>query len=67
MQRAVNSNVARTQVRVSDTGTYLRVRFVNYQNIENGDTDDKYPKFGYGGGGVFDKNKEIFYKLYTFI
>ena len=40
--------VARTWVRVSDTGTYLRAGFVNSQNLEYGDTDDKYPKFGYG-------------------
>ena len=35
-------------MRVSDTGTHLRIRFVNFQNLEYGDTDDKYPKFGYG-------------------
>ena len=54
-------------MRVSDTSTYLRVGFVNSQNLEYGDTDDKYPKFGYGCKGVFDKNKEILYKFYTFI
>ena len=47
--------------------TYLRVGFVNFQNLEDMGTNDKYPKFGYGCGGVFDKNKEILYKLYTFI
>ena len=54
-------------MQVSNTGTYLRIGFVNFQNLEYGDTNDKYPKFGYGCGGVFDKNKEIFYKLHTFI
>ena len=48
-------------MRVSNTGTYLRVGFVNSQNLEYGDADDKYPKFGYGCWGVFDKNKEILY------
>ena len=55
------SYVARTQVQVSNTITYLRVRFVNSQNLKYEDTNDKYPKFGYGCGGVFDKNKEILY------
>ena len=59
--------VAPTRVWVPDTGTYLRVGFVNSQNLEYGDTDDKYPKFGYGSRGVLDKNKEILYKFYTFI
>ena len=52
---------------VLDTGTYLRVGFVNSQNLEYGDTNNKYPKFGYGCGGVFDKIKEILYKFYTFL
>ena len=51
---------------MSNTGTYL-VGFVNSQNLEYGDMDDKYPKFGYGCRGVFEKNKEILYKFYTFI
>ena len=55
--------VARTRVRVLDTGTYLRVDFVNFQNLEYKDMDDKYPKFGYECGGVFDTNKEILYKF----
>ena len=46
-------------MQVSDTDTYLRVGFVNSQNLEYGDTDDKYPKFGYGFRGVFDKNKDL--------
>ena len=54
-------------MRVSDTSTYLRVGFINFQNLEYGDKDDKYPKFGYGYEGVFDKSKEILYKFYTFI
>ena len=62
----ITSYVARTRVRVSDTGTYLRVGFLNFQNLEDRDTNDKYPKFGYGCGGVFDKNKEILYKLCSF-
>ena len=32
-------------MRVSNTGTYLRVEFVNFQNLEYKDTDDKYPNF----------------------
>ena len=40
--------VARTQV--LDTDTYLRVEFVNSQNLEYEDTKDKYPKFGSGCG-----------------
>ena len=63
----VDTYVARTRVRVSGTSTYLRVRFVNSQNLEYGDTDYKYTKFGYGCREVFDKNKEILYKFYTFI
>ena len=52
---------------VWDTSTYLRVGLVNFQNLEYKDMDDKYPNFGYRCGGVFDKNKEFLYKLYTFI
>ena len=48
-------------MQVSDTDTYLRVKFVNSQNLEYGGTDDKYPKFGYVCEGVFDKNKEKCY------
>ena len=39
--------VALTRMRVSNTSTYLRVRFVNSQNLDYEHTDDKYPKFGY--------------------
>ena len=59
--------VAHTRVRVSDTGTCLRIGFDNFQNLEYEDTNDKYPNFGYDYKGVFDKNKEIVYKSYTFI
>ena len=59
----VGPYVARTRVRVLGIGTYLRVGFASSQNLEYGDTDDKYPKFGYGCGGAFDKNKEILYKF----
>ena len=53
--RLLAGYVARTRVRVSDISTYLRVRFVNFQNLEYGDMDDKYPNFGYRCGGVIDK------------
>ena len=59
--KIVINYVARTRVWVSNTVTYLRVGFVNSQNLKYGDADDKYPKFGYECGGVFDKNKEILY------
>ena len=49
---------------VSGTGTYLRVGFVNSQNLEYEDMDDKNTKFGYGCGGVFNNNKEILYLSY---
>ena len=38
-------------MQILDSGTYLRVGFVNSQNLEYGDMDDKYPNFGYGCGG----------------
>ena len=56
-------HVAQTQVRVLDTGTYLKVGFVNSQNLEYRDTDNKCPKFVYGCVGVLEKNKEILYLI----
>ena len=57
----------RCRCQMSDTGTYLRIGFVNSQNLEYGDMNDKCPKFGYGCEDVFYKNKEFLYKFYTFI
>ena len=47
--------------------TYLRVGFVNSQDLKYGDIGDKYPNLGYGCKDVFDKNKEILYIFFTFI
>ena len=60
----VGPYVARTRVRVLGIGTYLRVGFASSQNLEYGDTDDKYPKFGYGVRMCLTKIKKFYINLY---
>ena len=52
-------------MQVSNNGIYLRVGFINSQNLEYGDTDYKYPYIG--AGVCLTKIKKLLYKNYTFI
>lgn len=44
---------------MSSTGTHLKVRFVNSQNLEYGNMNDKHPNFGYRCGMCLTKMNNL--------